>query len=291
MWSDLRNASDDDDDDDDADDDDEDQEAGSDSGDEDDDGGYGDDDDDAGDGSRSATLEQLMKSIHRRREKARSRAPRKTAAILRPTMMTMTTTSASIARDEGHVRSFSFFASMARRAGAGGRALDRNVVEFHSFRADSITTASGIGPKKILKQIASRNGGGGSIVVTSSSKRWIEAECNDGRKLGGVAGYGDGLNPKRSFDPFRSCYAAFLLQPYDEASYRARMKPPLAGLISILSSSDLKIRQPSFSLALSSASSSSSSSASSSSSSSSSSASSASCTIQAMLMNHHHRHF
>ncbi|MCO5606931.1 hypothetical protein L7F22_061122 [Adiantum nelumboides] len=46
---------------------------------------------------------------------------------------------------------------------------------------------------------------------------------------------------------FRPYYVNFLLPPYVESAYRAQMRPPLAGLISIISP-DLKLRQPSFSL-------------------------------------------
>ena len=184
-----------------------------------------DEDDDEG-----SELEDVI-NIIKHKEKLDAKARRQS---------TLSTTSASLLCDKGHTRSLSFASmNVLSRKGAS------ETLEFRSFRADTQ-------PKQRVM-----------INEEGSSRRWTGDLIDHYDSSACIRNQDHLNNTKKSLELFRPYYNAFLLRPYNEASYRAYMKPPLAGLISILSS-DLKVRQPSFSL----------------------SHMNPSCTMEAMLMNH-----
>ncbi|MCO5572534.1 hypothetical protein L7F22_026289 [Adiantum nelumboides] len=123
--------------------------------------------------------------------------------------------------DNLHARSLSFALAPTCRK--------EPVTEFRSFRADHR-------PSRRLNE-------------DGASGRW--ADVAFGHKNDDFLSQSDYdldfAHKHKSAALFRPYYVNFLLPPYVESAYRAQMRPPLAGLISIISP-DLKLRQPSFSL-------------------------------------------
>ena len=88
--------------------------------------------------------------------------------------------------------------------------------------------------------------------IGTSSRRWIDLIGFGPRKDYNDTAYNDQnhiqveSNKDKSIPLFRPYYTTFLGIPYDEGAYRGRMKPPLAGLISIISQ-ELRCMRPNFS--------------------------------------------
>lgn len=134
---------------------------------------------------------------------------------------------AALLSDKSQARSLSFASAPTCRK--------EEATEFRSFRVDTKPS------RRFHEEGSSRRWGD----LTFGSKR--DDLPNQHHSHHHYHDHIDFTHKDKSLDLFRPYYTAFLTSPYNEPAYRACMKPPLAGLISIVSR-ELKFTQPSFSL-------------------------------------------
>ncbi|KAI5058373.1 hypothetical protein GOP47_0026543 [Adiantum capillus-veneris] len=129
-----------------------------------------------------------------------------------------TAVGAALPSDKSKARSLSFASRLTMRK--------EDATEFRSFRADTR-------PRRVREE--------------GSSRRWTDLTFGFNKKEEFLSGHIEITQKDKNHALFRPYYTRFLSAPYSEAAYRAHMKPPLGGLISILGP-DIKLRQSSFSL-------------------------------------------
>lgn len=140
---------------------------------------------------------------------------------------------AALVSDKSKTRSFSFASSWKPSSKESKEAM-----EFRSFRFQHTNNPLHL---QQCEQVEEHDG----------SQRWVDLSYTESKRHGFHLHYHhnhlDYAQKQKTIDFFRPYYLKFFKCPYNEAAYRTRMKPPLAGLISIISP-DLNIstdRQPS----------------------------------------------